>query len=51
MSYQKNAHWHYELETFLYELFLNSHANKIHLHKKIFAISLVLKVRVFVIQK
>ena len=39
------------LKLFLHELFLYSHANKIHLHKKGFAISLVLKVRVFVIQK
>ena len=37
---------------FLYELFQwYSHANKIQLHKKAFAFSLVLKVRVFVTQK
>ena len=40
------------LKLFLYELFqLYSHANKIRIHKKGFALSLVLKVRVFVTQK
>ena len=40
------------LKLFLYELFeWYSHANKIQLHKKAFAFSLVLKVRVFVTQK
>ena len=40
------------LKLFLYELFqLYSHANKIQIHKKGFALSLVLKVRVFVTQK
>ena len=40
------------LKLFLYELFQwYSHANKIQIHKKGFALSLVLKVRVFVTQK
>ena len=40
------------LKLFFYELFQwYSHANKIQLHKKGFALSLVLKVRVFVTQK
>ena len=42
----KKPGWHSELETFLY-----SHANKIHLQKKGFALSLFLKVRIFVTQK
>ena len=52
ISYQQKAHWHYELETFFIWTFeWYSHANKIQLHKKTFAFSLVLKVRVFVTQK
>ena len=40
------------LKLFWYELFQwYSHANKIQIHKKGFALSLVLKVRVFVTQK
>ena len=40
------------LKLFLYELFQwYSHANKIQIHKKGFALSLVLKVRVFVTEK
>ena len=40
------------LKLFLYELFQwYSHSNKIQIHKKGFALSLVLKVRVFVTQK
>ena len=38
------------IQSFWYEnYFFNSHANKTHLHKKGFALSLVLKVRVFMI--
>ena len=36
-------------ELLIWKLFLYSHANKTHLHKKGFALSLVLKVRVFMI--
>ena len=52
ISYQQKDIGIMNLKLFLYELFQwYSHANKIQIHKKGFALSLVLKVRVFVTQK